>query len=223
MTKHKFPSDYWKLCDDVTIVQAALLVLDVEPEGVQERVFDAVTFQEPVKPEGFDTILAALTSALASDKLKPTSIVKIKTRVQTEDDVGAPAWMDVETDDLDLRKTTIPVSGLKHWLIEKGIKGKFLFPDGQAHYAAYLDPAHPCYAPKLAAAVQAWLVVTQDRNLLRGKTPKQALEKWLVSNAASYGLIKDDGSLNELAVKEICKVVNWQPAGGAAKTPSHDD
>ncbi len=214
----KFPSDYWRLCDDVTVVQAALLVLDIEPEGVQERVFDTITFQDPVKPEGFDTVLAALKNALITAKIKPTHTAKIKQRVQTEDDVGAMAWMEVESDDFDFQKTTISVTDLKHWLIGKGMKGKFFFPDGEEHKAAYLDPAHPCYAPKLAAAVRAWMVVSQDISLLKGKTPKKVIEGWLGKNATAFDLVKKDGTLNKQAVEEISKIVNWKPEGGAPRS-----
>lgn len=220
--EYKFPSDYWRLCDDVTVVQAALLVLDIEPEGIQERVFDTITFQDPVKPEGFDTVLAALKNALITGKIKPTHMAKVKQRVPTEDDVGAMAWMEVESDDFDFQKTTISVTDLRHWLIGKGMKGKFFFPDGVEYQAAYLDPTHKYYAPKLAAAVKAWIVVSQDDTALRGRTPKQALDSWLRSHADEYGLLKD-GSFNALAIEEISKVANWKPEGGAARTPSAEN
>lgn len=219
--EYKFPSDYWRLCDDVTVVQAALLVLDIEPEGIQERVFDTITFQEPVKPEGFDTVLAALNNALITGNIQPTHMAKAKQRIQTEDYDGAMAWMEIESDDFDFQKTTISVIDLRHWLIGKGMKGKFFFPDGVEYQAAYLDPAHPCYAPKLAAAVKAWMVVSQDKGLLRGKTPKQALEKWLAKNAENFELLNSDGTLNKQGIDEISKVANWKPSGGAPKIFPH--
>lgn len=86
-------------------------------------------------------------------------------------------------------------------------------PD-QSH--GYLDPSHPRYAPKLAAAVRAWQAVTDA-----GKTtPKQALDKWLRANAAEFGMINDVGKPVEAAVVECSTVANWNFIGGAPKTPS---
>lgn len=82
--------------------------------------------------------------------------------------------------------------------------------------ADYLDPNHPRYAPKLAAAVRAWQAVTDAG----GKHPKQALAKWLRENAAEFGMTDDGGKPNETGIEEAAKVANWQPGGGAPKTPS---
>lgn len=79
----------------------------------------------------------------------------------------------------------------------------------------YLDPQNPRYAPKLAAAVRAWQSVTDAG----GKHPKQALAKWLREHAAEYGLTDDEGKPNETGIEEAAKVANWQPGGGAPKTP----
>lgn len=76
------------------------------------------------------------------------------------------------------------------------------------------------YAPKLAAAVAAWEAVTSDPKRLRGKSPKQALEAWLTEHAAEYDLVNKDGTPNKTGIEEAAKVANWQPAGGAPKTPT---
>jgi len=79
----------------------------------------------------------------------------------------------------------------------------------------YLNPDHPRYAPKLAVAIKAWQEVTDPR----GKTPLQALREYLESNAQELGLLKDDGTFNREGMEQIAKVANWQPTGGAPKTP----
>jgi hypothetical protein len=60
----------------------------------------------------------------------------------------------------------------------------------------------------------------EDLCLLEGKTPKQALTKWLRENASRYGLSGDDGAPNETGIEEVAKVANWQPSGGAPRTPN---
>lgn len=81
---------------------------------------------------------------------------------------------------------------------------------------AYLDPNHPRYAPKLAAAVRAWLAVDDPP---AGKTAKQSLVNWLRENAPELGLTGPEGKPNELGIDECAKVANWRTDGGAPKTP----
>ncbi len=83
-----------------------------------------------------------------------------------------------------------------------------------------MDKDNPNYAPKLAAAVIAWKTIANNPELQKGKTPKQALEKWLRENASKYNLTKEDGTPNETGIQEISKIANWKPEGGAAKTPT---
>ena len=84
-----------------------------------------------------------------------------------------------------------------------------------AQTAGYLDPLHPRYAPKLAAAVRAWMAAEDSA----GKTPKQALSKWLRENAITFGLMSDEGKPNEQGIEECAKVANWRTDGGAPRTP----
>ena len=98
------------------------------------------------------------------------------------------------------------------------IKTGFFFPE-KAVAQDYLDPKHPRYAPKLAAAVFAWLA-TGNEAAVKGKSPKQALMKWLREHATEFGLTDDDGKPNETGIEEAAKVANWKPEGGAPKTPA---
>jgi hypothetical protein len=41
----------------------------------------------------------------------------------------------------------------------------------------------------------------EDESLLRGKTPKQALMKWLREHAREFGLTDDDGKPNETGMR----------------------
>lgn len=78
----------------------------------------------------------------------------------------------------------------------------------------YRDITHDRYAPKLAAAIDAWESVTNPQ----GKHPKQALVQWLTENAAKLGLWDKDKP-NKTAIEEAAKVANWQERGGAPRTP----
>ena len=115
-------------------------------------------------------------------------------------------------------KTTVAVEDLKAWLKSRRVTADFFFAPNDV-IPPFLDSTQEKYAPKLAAAFEAWQAVTTDPSLSRNRTPKGALTYWLNRNAARFGLVKDDGLPNKLAIQEAAKVANWDTKGGAPKTP----
>ena len=113
--------------------------------------------------------------------------------------------------------TTVSRDDLVTWLQTRGIKSGFFFPN-ESDTADYLNVEHPKYAPKLAAAINAWLSIP-DEKALRGKSPKQVLLKWLREHASEYKLSDDEGKPNETGIEECAKVANWKEKGGAPATP----
>lgn len=83
----------------------------------------------------------------------------------------------------------------------------------------YLDPTHRRFAPKLAAAVQAWLAVEGPGH---GTTTKREIEAWLRGNAARLGLVNADGQTKLSVIAECSAVANWDTKGGAPKTPGNN-
>jgi hypothetical protein len=47
--------DYWRLCDELTVVQAALLAVDLAPDDFP----DLMDLQKNERPENFSAVLAA--------------------------------------------------------------------------------------------------------------------------------------------------------------------
>ncbi len=80
-----------------------------------------------------------------------------------------------------------------------------------------LDSNHEHFSLKLKAAIDVWEAVAKEPVLKI--SPKKAITEWLRKNAANYGLVKGDGTLNETGIEEIAKVAHWRPKGGAIKTP----
>ncbi|MDN7754096.1 hypothetical protein [Burkholderia gladioli] len=129
--------------------------------------------------------------------------------------------------ELDPSRTTVEAEDLRQWLSARGVRTGFFFPDALPE-PDYLDPNHPRFAPKLAAAVKAWLAM-EDENLRRGKGTIAALEGWLETRYKELGLVHERdhakngvkaGELNRTAIEEAAKVANWRQAGGAVGTPS---
>jgi hypothetical protein len=64
--------DYWRLCDELSVVQAALLIVGEDPSQLQERID---TTGAHARPEGYDAAKAALVHAIRGKRL-PARIVE---------------------------------------------------------------------------------------------------------------------------------------------------
>ncbi|WP_172153281.1 hypothetical protein [Pseudomonas tumuqii] len=203
--------DYWRLCEDLNIIQAALLTVGTDPSSEPACYCEDLKVHE--RPYGYEAAKSAITSALRRGSLEGT----ISQLAEYDMNGNFLGWIE---DSVDLKESMVKVDALREWLAGRGFQSGFFFPIRDVAPISYLDQSNACYAPKLAAAIRAWEAVTSDPERLRGKTPKAALSKWLNEHAASYGLIKDDGMPNASGVEEAAKLANWKPEGGASKTLS---
>ena len=202
--------DYWRLCEEFNVIQAALLIVGYDPSKFQDTIHE---LESDERPQGYDAAFAALFNAINSNTLPATK----RNAIDGVWDDGLERMVDVEIDEIDCEKTTISFKNLRAWLSNRGFSSGFFF--GQtAGSPEYLNPDHPRYAPKLAAAVNAWLAL--DDAEIEGRSPKQALTRWLREHAVNYNLSDDDGKPNETGIEECAKIANWQTKGGAPKTPN---
>lgn len=198
--------DYWRLCDDLSIDEAAHLLIGTDPNEIEAQ---AAAGRELI-PDSQANYLMNLSAATQA----------ISAALRRGDVKGHIVTNGVRFDDnkpisLDTANSRIEVESLRHWLTSRGIRTGFFFPTATDE-PDYLNPNNPRYAPKLAAAVCAWQAVTNSG----GKSPKQALTKWLRENARLFGMTDDEGLPITLAIEEVAKVANWKLGGGAPKTPS---
>ncbi len=203
--------DYWRLCEELNIVQAALLIAGEDPSSEHGYVEN---WELHERPKGYEAAKTAISNALLQNRISGTLVPLFE-----HDMNGNPC--DPIDDSIDFNESRIEVDSLRDWLSTRGLHTGFFFPTDNEQ-PDYLDPQNCYYAPKLAAAIHAWLAVTTDPKYLNnGKHVKQNLENWLLSHAAEFDLIKDDGEINADAIKnQISKVANWKDKGGAPKTPS---
>lgn len=224
--------DYWRLCDELNVVQAALLIVGAHP-GL---TFIVENDSRVDRPKGYDAAKTAICHALRKyddycdaerngswdapcnqnylDSLKSKAI-EGRLIPEYESDINGNYVIPV-AGSIDLWKSTVDVESLRQWLKHRGFTTGFFFPSGVDDAPDYLDPKNPRYAPKLAAAVKAWLAVTDPGKV----SPKKALDKWLREHAAEFGLTDDDGLPINQAVEDCSKVANWNQKGGAPTTPS---
>jgi hypothetical protein len=198
--------DYWRLCDELSVINAALLVVGEDPGSSAAYVEN---WDSDKRPVGYEAAKAAIVSAIRNKLLNGY----LAPRYAYNDNGFATEAI---PGTLDITESTVDVASLKEWLACRGFRSGFFFPEATGA-PDYLDPEHRHYAPKLAAAVKAWQAVENAE--LGGKSPKQVLAKWLREHAAEYGLSDDDGNPNDTGIEEAAKVANWQPGGGAPKTP----
>jgi hypothetical protein len=192
--------DYWRLCDEFSVVQAALLIVGSDPCQCQDGIDNC---QAHNRPRGYDAAKTALINAIRGKRLTANVV----------DSDGSPFSCGP-----DWHQTTIMVEDLRGWLKSRGIATGFFFPATEAA-PDYLSELHEHYSPKLAAAIEAWKAVSADDRLRRGKSVKQALAIWLRQHANEFGLTKEDGNPNEQGIDEVAKIANWDTKGGAPKTP----
>ena len=201
-------SEYWRLCDELTVQQAVLLIVGIDPAS---EAAECEHWKPQERPRGYDPVKQALCAALRKEEVTGKNIPIY------ECDINGNPLRDIDGT-TDVYASTVEVVSLVRWLRSRGMNTGFFFPqeDSTSGEPDYLNPNHPRYAPKLAAAVRAWEAVTDPGSR---RTPKQALDKWLREHGAAYGLTDDEGKAKETAIEEISKIANWNPNGGAPKTP----
>ena len=177
------------LCDVLTVHQAAMLLAGAIPTGVSGQ---------DETPTSYEAGKIAICNALRKGNIHGRLLTFFG------------------TDDIDVDKSEVDANSLREWLAGQGITSGFLFPQSAAQN--YLDSKNPRYAPKLAAAVHAWQA-TGDKAMTAGKSPKRALTEWLLEHASEFGLVDEKGNPNESGIEQVAMVANWQPLGGAPKTP----
>lgn len=192
----------WKLLDELNVFQISLLLAGRDPAPLERVPYS----------EWSDEIVDAVAPYLTS----------LKSAIQTGrlDTLFQPWTYDNE--DIDWTRTLVDVWTLRVWLGKKGMHDTFFdLPPLDFGLTLDLDDASsPFYSPKFAAAAAARNAVAGDPARRRGKSPKQAITVWLTENAEKYGLLNPDGSMNKQGIEDVAKVANWQPSGGAPKTPT---
>jgi hypothetical protein len=213
--------DYWRLCDELNIVQAALLVIGKDPSTNRAHKENTIQALITAMPDGYEAAKTAITNAVVAGDLTATirrdAIMGHVVEEKTERWMGT---IEKRVLNLDVNLTTMKVKDLREWLSNRGISTGFFFPQNHNRKLNYLDTGHTNYSPKLAAAIEAWVAVTEAPESKKGKSVKKALEIWLRGNAGRFGLIKPDGNPNQTGIEEVIKVANWATKGGAPKTPA---
>ncbi len=203
----------WRLAVTLTVVEAAILMIDGDPSESAE--YWDQTGNLPVigtyHSRRFLAAYGVLKGAIIDDAGGlQSSIVR--------DRDGYIHW----------GMTRIPVEELRKFLHRRGMRGGFFSLDEPASIhdpnamvrreteSGFMDPQHACYAPELALAAAAWKAVVNDRSEKR--SPKESLQIWINANWQTVWTDPTAKPPSKIAVERIATLANWKRAGGAPKS-----
>lgn len=195
-------SPYWRLADSLSVIEASLLVIGREPQGLAEYVEN---YDPHRRPTGYAAVKAGIIAGIGNKSLKG------HLSFFTYHEHGS--WI-TDENRYDLSASSVDVASLISWLASRGFSGGYFFSENDGK-SGLRDPNHQRYTPKLAAAVEAW--ESFDESSSASGTAKQKLAKWLRLHAAKYGLTDDDGKPRETVIEQLATIANWATKGGAPK------
>ncbi|KQW24985.1 hypothetical protein [Acidovorax sp. Root402] len=227
--------DAMRLADVLTIAEAACCIVGVPTTRLGSNTMTSPYLDGDPTENGngtenceavFRRVVEALLNSIKAKKLQPAKIYPGKSHgIRNVDAVSGGRWDPVE--DIDAWSTLVEVDVLKAWLESRNVRPPFFYSEKSGE-PDYLDPNHARYSGKLAASVRAWQAM-EDENLRRSKSPLSAMTEWLETRYEEFGLIhrQDNiksgyklGQRNDGAIKQAAMAANWQPEGGATKTPT---
>lgn len=230
----------WGLADPVTVEQAAALIAGYDPSSVcfesgWPDIFRSETgLTDSSGIREVQVVFSALINAINGRKLQARLRYNAEPRyVAGIDNLSEQAYISgevAEIKDIDecrylisidpnWSRSSIDRKDIIAWLNINNICDGFFVRDVPEVLSVppYLNPQHPRYSKKMASAIKAWEAM-DDVNLIKGKSPKSAMESWLESRYKELGLIYKTG-INKTAIQEVAKVANWKEDGGAPSTP----
>lgn len=148
--------DYWRLCDELSVLQAAALIAGVDPSGEEGAWCDTWPLHQ--QPKGFAAAKAALVHAINARRLSATirhsarqfgcaEMVAEDFTVEEGENVGYDATF-VYRAAPDWNLTTVLVDDLRRWLASRGIHTGFFLPDGNRR-PRLLGPGKPPLRPEV--------------------------------------------------------------------------
>lgn len=207
-----------KLADSLSLMQAACCIVGISPCLVRPH-FDSKGLSYEWAVEDYQHLPKRQLMTVVSAICNAISIKTIKAARTVYPSFHDFEYLEVELKDTDyhLFETLIEVEELKKWLLSRNCRPTFFFGDEATKTPKYLDKTHPHFASQLAAAIQTWEAI-QDPELRKRKSVKSAAKDWLQNHYTEFDLIHD-GKRNESAIERIATLTNWEPGGGAPKTP----
>jgi hypothetical protein len=216
----------WNICDSLTIYQAALLLCDSDPNDYQNC---EECLSDNLLPKDFNTYFSAIKNAVIMENLKARKFwdtfdkdgfayaflenrkkqdLKEGHILKIKDDSEEFVKTILYSETVNWYNTIVKVSDLKNWLKENEWTNNFFFRS--------TNPFDN-YPDKLKIAIKAFETISAAPEEFEGTSTKDKISEWLEKNASEFKLVNKKNKPNQLAIKEISKVCNWDISGGRPK------
>jgi hypothetical protein len=187
----------WRHADILSIRVAACLLTNTNPAKYQNN------HVLPSDAAAMDTVI---TQAVKLGKIKPFELMGwydngYNSQLEPLDQVGPNCR--ISSDD-----TTIEVAELGRWCESKRIEHHWPKPEENKSSIGILMIDK--YPAELRAAIEVFEAISGDPTATLKQSPKSAISAWLEKHCPE---------LTNNARERVATVANWQPSGGAPKTP----
>ncbi|MBD8555450.1 hypothetical protein IFT84_13140 [Rhizobium sp. CFBP 8762] len=238
----------WKLSDELSVIDAAILITGNDPETKHEEYVGEGFSRETVmvqttEYDGFEAVFKALKNAIFSNKLRVSAVFPVvenpdynsrngghlTAMLRNSSHLFEMRQLNVWKHDAlvylkgepDWSQSTIEVEDLKDWLKKRHVFPSMFFPVGNPDIEADPDNFMNPNHPRYSAKLACAVAAWKAvTDAGKNKTPKQTIEAWVTNNGVRFGLPEVVGAT---ALEEISKVANWQTQGGAVKTGGQVD
>lgn len=185
--------DIWRLCEDLSIFQAVMLSLGYDPSAISSHNIQSIPYEK--YPQDYDALKRLILSAIDKGM--------VEGKIIYESDFNGNEYLCLDESQVNILSLIAYYKKIKY-------SDKY-FNLSSINNKLYADKSSAFYSAKLHAAMDVWEAISQDSELRKNKSPKQAIIQWLNDNRENY-------DLSNTAINEIAKIVNWQSEGGAPKT-----
>jgi hypothetical protein len=147
--------DYWRLCDEVSVIDAALLIVGEDPSSIRQNVENWGPEQRPM---GYDAAKTALANAILGGRLPAT--VRREAHERGYDEEPGPHQDDRKEGyhtiifklEPDWAMTTVRIEDLQAWLSSRGFQHGFFSvrrTTGPRISTTFTPTMHPSSPPQL--------------------------------------------------------------------------
>lgn len=113
----------------------------------------------------------------------------------------------------DWQRSSVAIDDLKDWMVRRGRRPAFFFPNAGSDSEAFRNPAHEHFSAELDFAMSAWQALLPERKFVGGV--KAAIEAWITANPEAW---KGEEPMSQAAKERIATLVNWNKGGGAPRS-----